>query len=260
MNRVDHHGAPTDVECHSLRKSLILHLLPGALATTGYLLLAPLGQSLGLPSFLMLMVAAILLALPLELGYMFWEARNRNCIFSLRGIIVFREPLSTRQYVLLAVPLLIWMFLVAALINPPIESAILESIFAWVPDIYFITSFAENVSDYSRSTLIVSALLLILINGIAGPIVEELYFRGYLMPRLSHLGRWAPLVNTVLFSLYHFFSPWQNPLRILAFTPVYYIVWWKRNIYIGIIVHCLGNLIGSVGLLILILQTAPVGP
>jgi len=208
----------------------------------------------------MLMVAASLLALPLELGYILWEATKRNCPFSLKGIIVFREPLSAWQYVLLAFPLLIWIILVAALINPPIESMIVESLFAWVPDVYFITSFTENISDYSRSTLIASALLLILINGIVGPIVEELYFRGYLLPRLSQLGRCAPLVNTVLFSLCHFFSPWQNPLRILAFTPVYYVVWWKENIYIGIVVHCLGNLLGSVGLLILILQASPVGP
>ena len=82
-----------------------------------------------------------------------------------------------------------------------------------------------------------SALFLVLINGIFGPIVEELYFRGYLLPRISQLRGWAPLFNSVLFSIYHFFSPWQNPLRILAFTPVFYACW-KKNIYV--IVHCLG--------------------
>ena len=66
---------------------------------------------------------------------------------------------------------------------------------------------------------------------------------------------WAPLFNTVLFSIYHFFTPWQNPLRILAFTPVFYAVWWKKNIYIGIIVHCLVNLLGSAAVLILIIRS-----
>ena len=44
--------------------------------------------------------------------------------------------------------------------------------------------------------------------------VEEMFFRGYLLPRISRLGAWAPLVNTVLFSLYHLFTPWLNVGRI----------------------------------------------
>ena len=167
---------------------------------------------------------------------------------------MYREPLSAWQYVVLSLLLLFWLAFVATVVNPPVESAIVDSFFSWVPSVYFFNSFADHISDYSRSTLIVSALLLVVINGVVGPIVEELYFRGYLMPRISRLKWWAPLFNSVLFSLYHFFSPWQNPLRILAFTPVFYTVWWKKNIYIGIIVHCLGNLLGSVGVLILVMQ------
>ena len=44
--------------------------------------------------------------------------------------------------------------------------------------------------------------------------VEKMYFRGYLLPRISRLGAWAPLVNTVLFSPYHLFTPWLNVGRI----------------------------------------------
>jgi len=28
--------------------------------------------------------------------------------------------------------------------------------------------------------------------------------------------------------------------------PQAYIVWWKRNIYIGMLVHCTGNTLGAV--------------
>ena len=58
---------------------------------------------------------------------------------------------------------------------------------------------------------------------------------------------WAPLVNVLLFSLYHFFSPWQNITRILAFTPMAGVVRWKKNIYLSMCAHCLLN-IGSVSL------------
>jgi membrane protease YdiL (CAAX protease family) len=233
---------------------MLLHLLPGALATIAYLILAPIGERLGFPSFLVLLLAAVCFALSFELGCLFREGKRRNSRFSLKGVILFRESLPTWQILVMALVLMLWLVFVAAIINPPLEIKIIDSLFSWVPTVYFFNSFADHIADYSRPTLILSALVLVVVNGIIGPIVEELYFRGYLLPRISQLGRWAPLFNSVLFSVYHFFSPWQNPLRILAFTPVFYAVWWKKNIYIGIIVHCLGNLVGSMGVLLLALS------
>lgn len=75
-----------------------------------------------------------------------------------------------------------------------------------------------------------------------------------LLPRISRLGSWAPFLNSVLFSVYHFFTPWQNPLRIMALTPVFYAVWQRKNIFLGIIVYCPMNLAGSLMLLMTILR------
>ena len=80
-----------------------------------------------------------------------------------------------------------------------------------------------------------------------------MYFRGFLLPRLNQLKGWAPLVNVLLFSLYHFFSPWENLIRIIGFMPMVYVAWWKRNIYLGMIVHCAGNTVGALGMLALVL-------
>ena len=55
-----------------------------------------------------------------------------------------------------------------------------------------------------------------LLIGIIGPTVEELYFRGPLLPRIDRLGAWAPVLNSGLFALYHFWSPWQLPVRLLV--------------------------------------------
>jgi membrane protease YdiL (CAAX protease family) len=240
---------------HSLKRTLFLHLFPGALATAAYLVLVPVGERLGLPSFLMLMVAAVLFALSFQIVCLLREGKRTGSGTPLKQVIGFREPLPVWQYAVLTIVLLAWIAVVAAIINPPIESALIDSLFSWVPSVYFFNSFADQITDYSRSMLVVSALLLVLINGLVGPVVEELYFRGYLLPRISRMKGWAPLVNSALFSLYHFFSPWQNPLRILAFTPVFYAVWWRRNIYIGIIIHCLGNLLGSVAVLLVVMKS-----
>ncbi|MEE9601175.1 MAG: CPBP family glutamic-type intramembrane protease [Thermoplasmata archaeon] len=46
-----------------------------------------------------------------------------------------------------------------------------------------------------------------MVDGFAAPVVEEPYFRGNLLPRVSHLGRTAPFVSAVLFYAYHFWMP-----------------------------------------------------
>jgi hypothetical protein len=43
------------------------------------------------------------------------------------------------------------------------------------------------------------------------------------------------------------------PWPILTLLPVVYVVQWKRNVYVSVWVHCLLNLIGSVGLAAVIL-------
>lgn len=56
--------------------------------------------------------------------------------------------------------------------------------------------------------------------------VEELYFRGYLLSRMSNLGVWAPLINVILWAaLIHLGQPWDIPAFILGFLPLVYVVW-----------------------------------
>jgi hypothetical protein len=56
-----------------------------------------------------------------------------------------------------------------------------------------------------------------------------------------------------LFSVYHFFSPWENPVRIVALLPQFYVVWRKKDIRFGIFAHVLSNTIGGVIVLVAIL-------
>ena len=120
-----------------------------------------------------------------------------------------------------------------------LDQAILKSLFGWLPDWFQINQFTP--ANYSQPVLTVTFVLFLVVNGFAGPVVEELYFRGYLLPHIEYLKGWAPLVDVLLFSLYHFFSPWQNITRILAFLPWAYVVRWKKNIYLSILAHCLLN-------------------
>lgn len=241
------------MEQHSLGASVFLHLFPGLVFTVIYVLAVKHTVGRGVPPLFVFLIAGVSFLVPFELGFLLYRARKRNNSFSLTGVVSFRNKIPHWQYIALPVLLLGWALFVAMVVNPPLEKAIIGRFFSWVPRHYFLESLADQAKQYSRSLLVVSAVLGTLLNGILGPIVEELYFRGYLLPRISRLRGWAPLFHSALFSLYHFFTPWQNPLRIIALTPLFYTVWWRRNIYVGIIVHCLMNLMGSLMLMAAVL-------
>jgi uncharacterized protein len=232
-------------EQHAIGRSVVLHLLPGALITLFFALTAPVARGLGFPSLLAILLAIPFVVIPFELGYLLREGMRRNGRLSLEGIVVYREPVPFWQFVLLVVGLFLWSAVGFGLIGL-LDSTLVEALFRWLPDWFFLD---EDLSGYARPVLLVTWALGLVANGLAAPVVEELYFRGYLLPRISRFGGWAPLINTVLFSLYHFFTPWQLLGRILALVPMVYVVWWRRNIYIGMAVHCLGNTVTMLALL-----------
>ncbi|MCY4013176.1 MAG: CPBP family intramembrane metalloprotease [Gammaproteobacteria bacterium] len=83
----------------------------------------------------------------------------------------------------------------------------------------------------------------ILLTGILVPITEELYFRGYLLPRMpGQFGRLRPAAHSLLFSVYHFDTPWMIPVRTLGLLPLIYTTMYTRSVRPSIVAHCLVNL------------------
>jgi membrane protease YdiL (CAAX protease family) len=230
------HEHPIAVPQQPLGQAIALHLTPGVLTTVAYLALAPFMMASGFPALLALLLATTFVLLPLELGYLLYQARRSSGTFSLRGIVVYREPIPCWQYLLWPIVLFAWGFLSSALASP-VEQATREHLFSWLPAWFFVSG-TDQFAAYSHPVLVTTFVLGLVVGSFAGPIVEELYFRGYLLPRLSRWGRWSPVIHAVLFSLYHFWTPWQNVSRILLMAPMTYLVWWKRNIYLAMLAHC----------------------
>jgi len=240
---------------HSIARSVVLHLLPGALITAFYVAVAPPVRSLGFPSLMAFYLAIVFVLIPFELGYVSYRARKHGV--PVRSVVLYREPLPRGQLVGLVVVTFIWASLIAMLLFPPLDEFFVDKLFFWVPDSFFLS---EDFAQYSAAALLITWVFGLLANGIAGPLVEELYFRGYLLPRIARFGPWAPVLNTVLFSLYHFFTPWANLGRIVALLPMVYATWWKRNIYIGMAVHVLWNVCAMLLLLASVLASGGLAP
>jgi membrane protease YdiL (CAAX protease family) len=115
------------------------------------------------------------------------------------------------------------------------------------PDLY---------AGYNQSSLVVIFVLALIVRGFAIPIVEELYFRGFLLPRLSRFNFWAPVIGGLFFAIYHVWQP-------MAFLTVFVtgiilgaIVQWKHNVYLSIILHVFANTLSAGMALMLVLGNA----
>jgi membrane protease YdiL (CAAX protease family) len=119
-----------------------------------------------------------------------------------------------------------------------------ENIFSWLPPTLLqFAATEESGAPISRGTFLAFLVIALAFNGVAGPITEELYFRGYLLPRLERYGRWAPVINTALFAMYHFFSPWRYPAIFLGFLPITWMSWRKRSVAVSIAAHMTINIV-----------------
>jgi membrane protease YdiL (CAAX protease family) len=237
-------SADETIEQYSLGQAILLHLLPGALATLVYILSVPVMNRLGYPFISALYLPMILAVILMELGYLLYQGQKKNGARSLSGVVNYRERVPGWMYVVFPLLILMWGVLVTGVVSS-LDNLILNQVFPWLPDSYALRNVLDIKTAYPREAILVTAVCALTLNGLVGPIVEELYFRGHLLPRLSRLGRWAPLLNVVLFSFYHFWTPWMFFSRVILLIPMVYIVQWKRNIYLGMIAHCLLNLIGT---------------
>lgn len=252
-------SAPIRDESPGLRLwwAITLHLLPGIFIVLFYVLVSPLFARANVPLVAVLYLAILVVLVPLELGFLLYLGKRRNGRFSLEGVVLNREVTPLSQYLWLVPVLVILGVLAFLVIGVPLDRMVTQRLLFWLPDLFQPTALAVTptaLAGYPRAVLLAGWAGALLLNGIGGPLVEEYYFRGYLMPRMPALGRWAPLVNVVLFSLYHFFSPWQNVSRVLALVPLVYVVWWKQDIRISILTHCTINIGSMLMLLPLILQ------
>ncbi|MFC2038234.1 lysostaphin resistance A-like protein [Chloroflexota bacterium] len=252
----------TPVKQHSALQSVLLHLLPGLPAFAGLFIFALpvfseiLGIDDGLSVVTGLTLSILVMLVPVQLGILFYEGKKQNGEFSLKGIIEFTTKSSIKEYLVYVPLLLIYSIILFVLVSPLVTPAITDALFAWYPQEYNLQNIMANPGSLSEyQGVYILLVLFISVNGVLGPFVEELYFRGYLLPRMDgYAGKWAPALNVVLFSLYHYFSPWENPIRILALLPLAYLVWKKRDIRFSIWVHVLLNTGGGIMMLVQILS------
>ena len=221
-----------EIEKHSTTQSVVLHLLPGILVGAFYFLARQPVANLGYPSIFALFLAFACVLIPVELGYLLYQGKKKTGRFTLQGIISYRNPIPWWQY-------FVWVSIIFVIVGTimtlfkPVDSFLQKNLFFWMPDV---NSGLDGY--YSKSILIVTYSMSIIFNVFLAPMVEELYFRGYLLPRMK--GKFAILFHSFLFAAVHVFTPWMIIARTIGFLPIIFGTT-KKNIYVGMIVHIMCN-------------------
>jgi membrane protease YdiL (CAAX protease family) len=224
------------VEQHSPARSVLLHLLPGFLIGGFYFAVIPFFHQRGYPSLMALLCALIVVLLPVELGYLLYEGKKKNGRFSLQGVVLYRTAIPIWQYFLWGFMLFALMGLIFTLMKP-VDAFIQKNLYGWVPVLE-----SGLQAGYSRGALIVTYVMLAIFGAVVAPTVEELYFRGFLLPRMGYAGKWAPLLHSFLFGLYHVWTPWMFLTRTVGMLPLTYAVR-RRNLNLAIVTHILVNFV-----------------
>jgi len=222
---------------------IVLHLAPGIIFAVFFYALSWVLVRSGLTAYLALLIAIPACLAPLEIGVMLlWSVRYAET-GSLRAAITYRRQGTAVDYIVSPILLLLFYGLASIVLSPITQyvAAHLSSLLpVWATQQALITGVSSSPPVQRYTTF----LLAVLLSGFVAPVVEELYFRGFLLPRMEHWGCAAPVVNSFLFAVYHFYFLENVATIFVAFLPIAYAVRIKGDWRIGAVAHGMSNLWG----------------
>lgn len=231
---------------HTALQTVLLHLAPGILFAPVNFLLMPWVTQYGFPNDLACDITTLCATVPVLFGILFYAARRETGAYHITALIPYLQKSRLKDYLVFIPILAVWAVLVSILLTP-FEEHVRDTLFSFLPAQFMLDKY--DPAAFSRGKLIFASLTGLIFNGVVAPVTEELYFRGYLLARIHLSPMKAVLANTVLFSLYHVFTPWYFLSRVLMMIPLYYWVMKKKNIRFSIAAHMIANCITSLSLM-----------
>lgn len=239
QQQTDQSLTPPNIHYFSFWKKMA-HVLPGFVTLIAFISLKPYVTNAGYPPLMAFTLAVLFFDLPLLLGIILVQGRKLNQRWSLKGVIGNLERTKAGKFfgiVLVGIGLAIGLFAIGS----PIERFMASLFTSILPDWMYLDH-VKQYSNYPRSVLMQTVLLWAVVTGIVLPVVEEVYFRGYLLPRMSSSRINAIVANAGLFALYHAWHPYGLLTFFLQGLLFSTFVLLYRNIRFSIAWHVIGNL------------------
>ena len=218
---------------------VVLNSLPIILALIQRATIPPILERWGLPSRY---IDFIPLGILFELGFMLYLGKKLTGKLTFKKAVLYREPIPWWWYIAGFVIFLAWGFGAMALLTP-VGDYLRETIFAGMTP----STAPIDASLYSQAVLVVMAIGTLIAKPLAA-VVEELYFRGTLMPRMERLGMWAPVLSVVFWACTHVGQPGDIPGLILAWLPMAFFTMRKKNVYMITLIHGVSNVFTAIAI------------
>ncbi len=222
-------------EKNTFLKVSLLAFIPSLIAMLVYVFLGKFQNNI--PSLLLFLICVGVILFPFEIYIIYKNKVNLS----------HKSKIKWLQLILLIGVLFGVAGLMTVLITP-LEHNLLSNVINKVNSItptYF--SWDSNyLVNYSNTMIIITCATYFLLNVIIYPIIEELFFRGVLTNKLKKYGYLAPIFVTIVFSLYHFWLPFDNLFRITAFILPSLLAYKYNDIRISIGFHCTCNLFSTI--------------
>ena len=226
---------------------IALHLGPGIVFAVVFFLISGILTKQGFCSYLVLMIAIPVFLAPLEIGMIFlWSRRNAGTR-SFRQAVGYLQKGNVFDDAVLPL-ILIPVGSALAFLAGPATHFLEQHLSGLFPMGAGMDAMIRDLASVSKTQQTIALILGLVCSGLVAPIVEELYFRGFLLSRSEGWGVMAPVFNSLLFGIYHMYAPWNTAAIFLMFLPIAYIAWARKDVRIGIVFHCLKNMINVIWL------------
>jgi hypothetical protein len=221
-------------------------------------LLAAIFARLKVPNLLALMIAVLVAEVPVSWWVMVRRVRRETGgRFTLADAFPWRGRVPWWQFLVIGIPVLLFSLVMMGGVGPQVGEALRGAFFSWVPEWLVMRPDPRIFAGLSRTVTLAIWVLGLVSFTLIGGFTQELYSRGFLLPRMAHLGSWAPVLNALLFAVFHLASPWSWPAFFVIVLPWALLVWWKRSIQIGLFVHVGMLLLQWVGMSLMLFGLVP---
>ena len=241
-------------------QTLLAFFVPSGFAFFGFRFLLPWTVNQGLPKILMWgIIASIMLSIFVIIGFFLIKKEAKaNNISILERLLI--KKLGAKQW-LICLGIMVVGIVLSYVVSPTIEFfkelpglSIPDYMPFWLnPSIDPMNTDMEVLSpNYSLKgnylVLVIMAITLLL-----NILAEEIYFRGWLLPKMQNFGKWSWILNGFLFAMYHTFQLWLFPMLFVLSLATTLTVYLSKSILPAFVSHIVANfLIGVLGVIALV--------
>ena len=83
-------------------------------------------------------------------------------------------------------------------------------------------------------------------------LTEELYFRAWLLPKMSSFKQGSWILNGAFFAFYHTFQFWLFPQILPMSLIMAFVVYRSRSIWPAFVIHMIANSLNVIGLILIV--------